>query len=156
MQHTLHFSSYYEPYFWTIYEAICNCILWRIFIYNPTLYDHLLHVEATFKCLVDHDFFLKQSKCSFAQNSIEYLCHIVSIEGFGLDHAKNSHMTNWTPMNNVKKLRGFLVLAKFYRKFVQNYASKVIPVIMLLKRNHLNGRKKLYSLSSLWRKLFLK
>lgn len=73
----------------------------------------------------------------------------MSIEGVGLDHAKNSHMTNWTPMNNVKKLRGFLVLAIFYRKFVQNYASKVAPVIMLLKRNHLNGRKKLYSLSSL-------
>lgn len=36
-----------------------------ILVYSQTLDAHQHHLETVFKCLLDHQFFLKQSKCSF-------------------------------------------------------------------------------------------
>ena len=43
--------------------------------------DHLHHLEQVLRCLQQHKFFVKQSKCSFARESIDYLGHIVIAEG---------------------------------------------------------------------------
>jgi hypothetical protein len=66
-----------------------------ILVYSPTLDAHLQHLELVFQCLVEHEFCLKQSKCSIAQTSLEYLGHIVSAEGVGPDPTKISAMTTW-------------------------------------------------------------
>lgn len=54
-----------------------------ILIYSRTLHDHLTHLDIVFRCLPDNQFFLKQSKFTFAQKFISYLGHIVSSEGVG-------------------------------------------------------------------------
>ncbi|PNX94328.1 Ty3/gypsy retrotransposon protein, partial [Trifolium pratense] len=106
-----------------------------ILVYSPTLDTHLQHLETVLQCLLDNEFCLKASKCSFAQTSIDYLGHIVSAEGVGPDPSKISAMVNWPPPTNVKQLRGFLGLTGFYRKFVRNYASLAAPLTSLLKRD---------------------
>jgi hypothetical protein len=78
-----------------------------ILIYSPTLDTHLQHLETVFHCLQSNDFCLKRSKCVFAQNSIEYLGHIVSDAGVGPDPSKISAMKDWPVPTNVKQLRGF-------------------------------------------------
>jgi hypothetical protein len=105
-----------------------------ILIYSPTLDAHLQHLETVFQCLKNNDFCLKQSKCIFAQNSIEYLGHIVSAAGVGPDSSKIAAMKDWPVPSNVKQLRGFLGLTGFYRKFVKNYATIAFPLTALLKR----------------------
>ena len=49
-----------------------------ILIYNRTVSDHLIHLETTFQVLMNGKFTLKLPKCSFVQQKIEYLGHIVS------------------------------------------------------------------------------
>ncbi|KAK2441152.1 hypothetical protein QL285_012481 [Trifolium repens] len=88
-----------------------------------------------FQCLLEHEFCLKESKCSIAQNSIEYLGHIVSAEGVGPDPAKISAMVTWPAPTNVKQLRGFLGLTGFYRKFVKHYSTIAAPLTALLKKD---------------------
>ncbi|GAU36702.1 hypothetical protein TSUD_16140 [Trifolium subterraneum] len=106
-----------------------------ILVYSPTLDSHLQHLELVFQCLLENDFRLKASKCSFAQTSIEYLGHIVSDEGVGPDPSKISAMISWPAPVNIKQLRGFLGLTGFYRKFVRNYASLAAPLTALLKHD---------------------
>jgi hypothetical protein len=106
-----------------------------ILVYSPTLESHLQHLEVVFQCLLENEFCLKQSKCSFVQTSIDYLGHIVSAKGVGPDPAKISAMLDWPQPKNVKQLRGFLGLTGFYRKFVQNYATLAAPLTALLKRD---------------------
>lgn len=91
-----------------------------ILVYSPTLDTHVHHLEIVFQCLVDSEFCLKQSKCSFAQTLNEYLGHVVSEKGVGPDPTKVSAMVNWPTPQNMKQLRGFLGLMGFYTKFVQN------------------------------------
>jgi hypothetical protein len=106
-----------------------------ILVYSPTFDAHLQHLELVFQCLVEHEFCLKQSKCSIAQTSIEYLGHIVSAEGVGPDPTKISAMTTWPVPKNVKQLRGFLGLTGFYRKFVKNYSILAAPLTALLRKD---------------------
>lgn len=49
-----------------------------ILIYSGTFEDHLRHLDMTFQVLIDNQFVLKMSKCSFAQTQVEYLGHLVS------------------------------------------------------------------------------
>ncbi|MCI11098.1 enzymatic polyprotein, partial [Trifolium medium] len=106
-----------------------------ILVYSPTLDEHIQHLDLVFQCLLTHELCLKQSKCSFAQTSIEYLGHIVSAEGVGPDPAKISAMTSWPAPIHIKQLRGFLGLTGFYRKFVKNYSSLAAPLTALLKKD---------------------
>jgi len=52
-----------------------------ILIYSSSFSDHLLHLELAFQVLLQGQFFIKLSKCSFAQTQVEYLGHVVSIKG---------------------------------------------------------------------------
>uniref|UniRef100_A0A151UII3 Retrovirus-related Pol polyprotein from transposon 17.6 n=1 Tax=Cajanus cajan TaxID=3821 RepID=A0A151UII3_CAJCA len=44
-----------------------------ILVYSPSLDDHLTHLDLTFKTLLAGQFFLKDSKCLFSQQQLEYL-----------------------------------------------------------------------------------
>jgi len=49
-----------------------------ILIYSPTLEVHMEDLQEVFAILQQHQLLLKKSKCSFAQQKLEYLGHIVS------------------------------------------------------------------------------
>lgn len=57
----------------------------------------------------------------FGQQELEYLDHIITLQGVKVDQNKIQAMIDWLKSNTVIKLRGFLGLIGYYRKFVQNY-----------------------------------
>ncbi|KAK6163610.1 hypothetical protein DH2020_000474 [Rehmannia glutinosa] len=106
-----------------------------ILIYSKNLTDHLEHLTVALCCLRDNQFFVKLSKCSFCQSSIEYLGHIVSAGAVHADPKKIETMLQWPPPTTVKQLCGFLGLTDYYRHFVVGYASIVAPLTDLLRRD---------------------
>lgn len=106
-----------------------------ILVYSTTLADHVQHLTTVLETLREHSFFVKLSKCSFGQQSVEYLGHIVSVEGVHVDPHKISVVTDWPVPSNVKQLRGFLGLTGYYRRFVRHYAQVAFPLTELLKKN---------------------
>jgi hypothetical protein len=52
------------------------------------------HLREVFTLLRLHKFFVKQSKCVFAQHKLEYLGHIISGEGVATDHKKTQAMVD--------------------------------------------------------------
>ena len=65
----------------------------------------------------------------------DYLGHIISKEGVKFDPSKIKAITEWPKPNNISKLRGFLGLTGYYRRYVKNYAHKTTPLTNLLKKN---------------------
>lgn len=80
-----------------------------ILIYSPDLESHLTHLRQVLSVLRAHKFYMKMSKCSFAQKELEYLGHIISQHGVATDPSKTVAMMNWPTPTTPTKLRGFRV-----------------------------------------------
>jgi hypothetical protein len=96
-----------------------------ILIYSRFWEVHLKHIKVVFKILQSQHFFFKHSKCAFKQVKVEFLGHFISNEGVQVNESKIATMKNWPRPDNVTKLRGFLGLTGYYRKFVRNYGTIV-------------------------------
>jgi hypothetical protein len=81
--------------------------------------EHVKLLRQVFEILDANKFYIKRSKCSFAQLSVEYLGDIVSAAGVATEPPKVEAVLSWPKPENLKQLRGFLRLTGYYRKFIQ-------------------------------------
>jgi hypothetical protein len=102
-----------------------------ILIYSKSLQDHVAHLKQVLSTLRTHQLYLKSSKCSFAQASLEYLGHIISTHGVATD--KIQAMLHWPVPTSVTELRSFLGHTGYYRRFVKNYGLMAKPLTQLLR-----------------------
>jgi len=105
-----------------------------ILVYSKTIVDHLLHLENAFRTLVAGQFSLKLSKCTFAQQQLEYLGHIVTAVGVIPVPEKVQAIQTWSNPRSPRALRGFLGLAGFYRRFIMGYTILASPLTNLLSQ----------------------
>lgn len=59
-----------------------------ILVYSASLEEHLKLLQQVFQVIRDHQFFLKRSKCFFAQKEVEYLGHYISGDGVATEPSK--------------------------------------------------------------------
>lgn len=110
-----------------------------LLIYSKSWRAHLQHVDTILSILHNAQLYAKKSKCSFGKTKMEYLGHIISTRGVKTDPAKISAIISWPRPTNITKLRGFLRLTGYYRRFIQNYAQITTTLNKLLKRKPLVG-----------------
>jgi hypothetical protein len=91
-----------------------------ILIYSATYQDHLKHLPAVLEILQKDQWHVKFIKCVFAQQSIAYLGHVMSIDGVSIDPSKIGSIRNWPQPMNHKESQGFLGLTGCYREFIRN------------------------------------
>lgn len=106
-----------------------------ILIYSATLEEHVSLLKEVFQVIREHQFFLKKSKCFFAQKEVEYLGHCISRAGVATEPSKIAAVQNWARPKNLKELRGFLGLTGYYRKFIKHYGLISKPLSDLLKKS---------------------
>lgn len=105
-----------------------------ILIYSKSYSEHIKHIHQVFQLLQDSQFKVKLSKCSFAQQHLYYLGHVLSPNGVSTDPSKLTTVANWPSPTNIKELRGFLGLAGYYRRFVKDFGMIARPLNNLLKK----------------------
>ncbi|KAJ0954954.1 putative nucleotidyltransferase, Ribonuclease H [Helianthus annuus] len=106
-----------------------------ILIYSPTWEEHMADLHLVFSTLLQHQFMVNRQKCSFGQQSVEYLGHIIDGQGVSMDPKKIDAVLHWPVPKNLKGLRGFLGLTSYYRKFIKNYRSIARPLTDLIKKD---------------------
>lgn len=107
-----------------------------ILIYSKDLKEHEEHIKIVLQVLRDNQLFAKLSKCVFVVQQVEYLGHIISAAGVATDPKKISAIADWPTPDNVTKLRSFLGLAGYYRRFIKNYGLICRPLHDLLKKGN--------------------
>lgn len=88
MQRAVDLPSHHERASETFLCHFVTVFFDDILVYSPSFEDHLTHLTQVFDCLTQGQFFLKATKCLFAQQQLEYLGHIVSHAGVDPDPAK--------------------------------------------------------------------
>lgn len=79
----------------------------NILVYSNSVAEHIQHLEAVFKVLLDQQLFAKLSKCFFGQNQIEYLGHIIPKQKVSTDPVKITAMIHWPIPQSLKDLKSF-------------------------------------------------
>jgi hypothetical protein len=121
----------------TLAPLLRECVLVffdDILVYSPSFESHLHHVQNVLELLPAENWKIKMSKCSFAQNQISYLGHLIYSQGVATDQDKISAISARPTPCNMKELISFLGLAGYYRKFVKYFGVISQPLTKLMKK----------------------
>ena len=78
--------------------------------------------------------YAKISKYDFYRDRIQYLGHIISEEGISVDPEKIEAIMNWPTPINVKDVRSFMGLARYYRRFTEGFSKFAHAISSLQKK----------------------
>ncbi|KAG8503261.1 hypothetical protein CXB51_001217 [Gossypium anomalum] len=106
-----------------------------ILIYSRDESEHAEHLRTILQILREKKLFAKFSKSEFWLREVRLLGHIVSGDGIRVDPSKISAIVDWRPPKNVSKVRSFLGLAGYYRRFVEGFSMIASPMTKLLQKN---------------------
>jgi hypothetical protein len=105
-----------------------------ILIYSNSFEQHLQNLQQVLSILQREKWYVKLSKCAFAQPQVAYLGHVISAAGVSTDASKIESVRNRPRPGNLKELHGFLGLSGYYQKFVRHYAVLSQPLTALLRK----------------------
>jgi hypothetical protein len=105
-----------------------------ILVYSPNEEIHEEHLRLVLQKLRDHQLYAKLSKCDFWLKEVSFLGQIITDGGIKVDPGKISEILNWKQPKDVSKVRSFLGLVGYYRRFIEGFSKLVKPLTSLLEK----------------------
>lgn len=106
-----------------------------IVIYGKTKAEHNENLRRILTRLGEFKLKVKPSKCQFLTQEIHFLGHRITPQGVGMSIEKINALNTLRVPNTTRRLRSFLGLTNYYRRFIPNYASIAVPLYNLLKKD---------------------
>ncbi|KAJ9543627.1 hypothetical protein OSB04_023334 [Centaurea solstitialis] len=106
-----------------------------ILVYSKTKEDHVVHLREVLEVLRKERLYEKFSKCAFWLEEVQFLGHVVNREGIKVDPSKIEAVMSWEVPTSPTEIRGFLGLAGYYRRFIQDFSKIAVPLIRLTKKS---------------------
>jgi hypothetical protein len=66
-----------------------------ILVFSKTLDEHIEHLQIVFQTLLEHKLYIKFTKCTFVEQQLSSLGHVISQHGVSTDPNKTTAMVNW-------------------------------------------------------------
>jgi hypothetical protein len=105
-----------------------------ILVYSQNEETHEDHLTLVLHMLHDNQLYAKFSKCDFLLKEVAFQGHIITDGGIKVDPRKISEILNWKQPTDVSKIRSFLGLAGYYRRFIEGFSKLVKPISSLLEK----------------------
>nr|GEW08363.1 transposon Ty3-G Gag-Pol polyprotein [Tanacetum cinerariifolium] len=99
------------------------------------LIDHCINLLPETKPVNEHQFYVKKTKCVFGAETLEYLGHMISGREVEMDPKKVIAVRAWPEPMTQRQVRGFLGLARYYRRFIKGYATMAASLTELLRKD---------------------
>ena len=106
---------------------ICLCYLDDILVFSPDFESHLSRLTQEFHRIRIANLKFNPNKCLFALQEVTFLGFKVTHEGQLPAEEKVRAVRDIPVPKTVKQVRGFVGLASFYRKFVEDFAKIAAP-----------------------------
>jgi hypothetical protein len=105
-----------------------------ILVYSQNEEAHEDHLRLVLQELHDNQLYAKFSKCDFWLKEVAFLGHIITNGGIKVVPGKISVILNWKQSTDVSKIKSFLGLAGYYRRFIEGFSKIVKPLTSLLEK----------------------
>ncbi|GJT44174.1 reverse transcriptase domain-containing protein [Tanacetum coccineum] len=102
-----------------------------ILIYSKTQEEHVEHLRLVLELLKKEKLYAKFSKCEFWLREVQFLGHVINGNGIHVDPSKIEAVKNWKAPRTPTEVRSFLGLARYYRRFIENF-SKIAKSLTIL------------------------
>ncbi|GJU96125.1 putative reverse transcriptase domain-containing protein [Tanacetum coccineum] len=102
-----------------------------ILIYSKTRDEHVEHLRLVLGLLKKEKLYAKFSKCEFWLREVQFLGHVINGNEIHVDPSKIEAVKNWKAPKTPTKVCLFLGLARYYRRFIENF-SKIAKSLTIL------------------------
>jgi len=102
-----------------------------ILVYSKTEEEHKEHLRIVLKNLRNHKLYAKFDKCDFYQKKIQYLGHVISLEGIAVDPEKIRAIMEWSIPKDVADIRSFMGITGYYRICIKGFSKIAYPITSL-------------------------
>jgi hypothetical protein len=110
-----------------------NCYIDDIIVFSTSSQKHRAHLADMFAKLRLHGLKLHPNKYKFYCDRVEYLGHMIYPGGLGVVASKVEVVMSIPKPRDVSRLRAFLGLCNYYRKFVKTFSTIAKPLTMLTR-----------------------
>nr|GEU95110.1 putative reverse transcriptase domain-containing protein [Tanacetum cinerariifolium] len=90
--------------------------------------EHEGHLKAILELLKKEELYAKFSKCEFWIPKVQFLGHVIDSQGIHVDPAKIESVKDWASPKSPTKIRQFLGLAGYYRRFIEGFLKVAKPM----------------------------
>ncbi|GBG71640.1 hypothetical protein CBR_g9056 [Chara braunii] len=105
-----------------------------ILVFSEIHEYHVEHIEWVLHALKDAGFKVALEKSEFFLSEISFLGYIVTVDGLKPDPRKVAAVQDAPALVTLTRVRAFLGLASYYRRFIKGFAGIAKPLTNLLKK----------------------
>ena len=84
--------------------------------------------------LEEQQLYAKETKCEFGMTKMLYLGHVIEENGVQVHQEKIREIIDWPTPKHLTKLKIFLGIFIYYRKFVKGFSQLMTPLTDLTKK----------------------
>ena len=117
----------FQPYLDRLVVVFVDDIL----IYSKSEGDQEGHLRIIFQTLREHQLYAKFIKWEFLLTEVRFLRYMVSTSRVFVDSKKVETFMSWEKLKSVFKIRSFLGLAGYYRRFIKDFSRLDVPMTRL-------------------------
>nr|GEZ61353.1 putative reverse transcriptase domain-containing protein [Tanacetum cinerariifolium] len=101
---------------------------------NAPSEEHEVHLGLVLELLKEEKLYAKFSKCEFWLREVQFLSHVINGGGIHVDPSTIESVKNWKAPKTPSKVRSFLGLARYHRRFIEDFSKIAKPFTVLTQK----------------------